>query len=334
VSPTPDWLPPSHHPWSRRHTLVVAGLALAVWLVYAFTGPGADYFGAYTWMVMDPGRLPKVAEHPWTLNPPWMIPYMAPFVTLPGRAGYLVFMLATLAMTLYGAYVFGGRAIPTLLSAQMWWVLWWGQLEGWGILGFALGWLALAKDSWAIMFVALSIAAFKPQVSFIPVLALWWWSGRQRWKSLAAMLALLLASMLVWGPWPLWYLQGITKFVGAQHFGLWNASLGYAALPLFLPALLLPLNREQRLIALTATTLVTSPYLPYYSTILLFCFNIPAWAYLFAFTSYLPNLIGTRLAWNAVVLLPLGVLGWLYWPFIRRGWAKLRHRTPRQASDG
>lgn len=319
--------PETHRPWSKRYTIIVIILAVATWFIYAMIGPGTDYYGAYTWMVLNPEKYPQIAERAWTLNPPWMVPFMAPFITLPGRAGYLAFMAVMIAATLFGAYVFGGRPIPILFSAQMWWVLWWGQLEGWGVLGLVLGWAALMSNSWPVMFLALAIGAFKPQVGFIPVLFLWAWSGKDRWKSMVAFVVLALLSLLIWGPWPKWYLEGILKFVGDNHFGGWNSSLGYLFIPLFLPALLIPLSREKRLIAITATTLIVSPYLPYYSTILLLCFNLPAWAYIFAFTGYIPGLINKAyLAWNSIALLPIGVLLWLYWPFLKQLASKIKNR--------
>lgn len=314
--------------WSRRQWVVTGAVGLGLLLVYAVVGPGLDYFGCYTWMVTLPEKISEVATNVWTLNPPWLVPFMAPFVSLPGRAGYITFMGVMIAMVILGTYWFGGRPVLVLLSAQMSWVLWWGQLEGWGVFALVLGTIALKRKSWFLMFLALAIGAFKPQIGFIPLLGLWWWLGRERWKALAAFVLLTAASIVIWGPWPWWYYQGIIGFVGDGHADTWTASLGLAALPLLLPAVLLPLNRYQRLIALTATGLLISPYLPYYSTILLLAFNLPVWAYLFAFIGYLPNLIGTGLAWNAIVLLPIGVLAWLYLPHLR-AWLEARQDAQR-----
>ncbi len=314
--------------WSRKQWLAVVLVSLALWMVYAYIGPGDDYKRCYTWMVMEPERLESVAVRPWTLNPPWLVPFMAPFVSLPGRPGYLAFMAATIAGIVYSTYVLGGKPIPILLSSHMMWILWWGQIEVWGVLAVVIGVECLRRSvphrkSWLLISLALALASFKPQVSLVPVLALWWWMGRERWKPVIAMLALFILSILIWGPWPVWYWQGIFGFIGDQHHGPWNASLGLWAMPLFIPALLLPLSREKRLIALTATAFIVSPYMPYYSTILLLCFAVPWWAYVFGFLSYLPSLIGTRLAWNAVVLLPILVLIWLYTPIVRE-WLERR----------
>lgn len=310
--------------WSRNYWTSILITGCAVWGLFAWVGPGDDYFRCYTWMVNETWRLPLNAQSPWTLNPTWLAPFMAPFVSLPGRAGYIVFMGVTIALTIYGAFYLGGRPIPILLSAHMMWILWWGQIEAWGILGLVLAWIALERKSWGLMFLALALSAFKPQIGFVPVLALWWWSGRQRWWSLAAMVALFVASLWIWGPWPVWYWQGIFRFVGNQHHGPWNASLGLYALPLFLPAVLLPLDREKRLIALAATTYIVSPYMPYYSTILLLCFAVPGWAYLFGFLGYFPLVLGTRLSWNAIVGMPIGVLLWIYIPILVSWWQARR----------
>ena len=177
------------------------------------------------------------------------------------------------------------------------------------------------------MFLALSMASFKPQIGFAPVVALWWWSGKDRWKSLAAMLGLVIASVIVWGPWPVWYLEGITKYLNDGHHDVLHASFGLIALPLYIPALFLPMDKEKRLIALTATTYLVSPYMPYYSTILLFIFALPGWAYLFGLLGYFPKIFGTTIAWNGVVFLPLTVLIWIYLPIVKQFIARKKNQN-------
>lgn len=301
-------------------------IAICLWSLYAIIGPGADYKVCYTWMVNQPERLPSVADYPWTLNPPWLAVFMAPFVSLPGRAGYIVFIGFSIVLFMYGANHFRAKTALMLLSAQMFWILWWGQIEAFAVLGLVLALLALDKRSWKLMFLALILASFKPQVGFVPVLACWFWSGRDRWKSMAGLIAVFALSLIIWGPWPVWYAEGILKFAGDQHAADWNASIGLKALPLFIPALLVPLDREKRILALTATALLVSPYMPYYSTIILLVMNIPIWAYFFAFTGYFASVVGTALAWNVVALLPVSLLAWLYWPFLKEWISRFRYR--------
>ncbi|HLC34676.1 MAG TPA: hypothetical protein VJJ70_06735, partial [Anaerolineales bacterium] len=116
-------------------------------------------------------------------------------------------------------------------------------------------------------------------------------------------------------------------FSRSTNYRPWNATLGPIALPLFLPALLVPLDRPQRLLALTATAMLDSPYMPYYSTLLLLVFPLPWPLLALAFLGYLPGLIGTTLAWKGVVLLPLGVLAWIYLRAARASWKPEAHTT-------
>jgi hypothetical protein len=314
--------------WTTRQWFVVCALALSVFLFFAMFGPGADFLVGYRNLVVYPERLAEVPQNTWMLNPPWLAVIMAPFIAIPGKTGYIVFVAATLVMFIFGARRFGGRVILLLLSAQMMWVLWWGQIEGLGILALLIGLVALEKKSWFLMFLSLAVASVKPQLVLVPAAAIWWWSGKDRWKALLAMVTLVVFSIWAWGPWPLWYAQAILRFTSNGHSAIWNTSLGLVALPLYIPALLLSLNRQQRLIALIATTCIVSPYMPYYTTILLLCFAIPAWAYFFAFLGYFPNIIGTQLAWNAIVFLPLSVLVWLYWPILRSWLSRKTTPTP------
>ena len=98
-----------------------------------------------------------------------------------------------------------------------------------------------------------------------------------------------------------------------------DTGLGPIALPLFVPALLVPLDPPQRLLALAATAMLVSPYMPYYSTLLLLAFPLPWPLLALALLGYLPSLIGTTLAWKGVVLLPLGALTWVYLTAARAG---------------
>lgn len=309
---------------SRRELTIAIIVAIGLWAVYAFIGPGDDYKRAYTDMVLKPELLSEIPVRPWTLNPLWQNWFMAPFVTMPGRTGYLAFMAFTLGATIWAAYLFGGRPVLVVLSSHMAWILWWGQLEGWAALGLVLGYFALQNRSWIMMWVALMLATFKPQASLIPIATLWWWSGRERWKAAVALVVTAIITVLVWGPWPVWYAQGLLNFMGARHYTNWNASVGLIALPLFIPALLVPLSRQKRLIALTATACLAVTYMPYYSTILLLCMAVPWWTYIFAFTGYLVPFIGP-VGWNMVVLLPATLLLWIYWPIARDWYRRRKH---------
>lgn len=303
----------------RSLRLWVPVVAVALWAVHAWAGPGLDFFGAYRCLVLDTGDYTSRCA---VFGAAWLRPILTPFALLPGRWGYLAFNAASLLMLVYSAAVLQQRptwrVIPLLLSAQVMWILWWGQIDAVAVLGLALALLAGNRQSWALMALGLALVLTKPHLALVPGVFLWWQLGRGRWKCVLALAGLVAVSLVVWGPWPLWIVQGMAQKAGDRTFGSWNASIGWLALPLLVPAALVPLDRPKRLLALTATGLLISPYLPYYSTVILLCFTLPWWAVLFAFLGYFPTLIGTTLAWNGIVLLPIAVLIWLYVPLLSR----------------
>jgi len=305
-------------------TLPIVFLGIFILLLFCQIGPGGDFFVAYHLMVFEPE---KYSNTYGIFSPAWLSPIMAPFETMPERKGYYVFLAVTILSVILAIKTFGGKYLPVLLSAQIFWILWWGQIDGLSILGVVLGWLALEKRSLFLLVAGLVLATVKPQIGLIPILAIWWWSEpKLRWKALGIMAVIAGASIYIWGWWPVWIIKNITGLVDNNRYGTWNISLGLIALPLLIPAVLLPLNRPQRLIALTATLMLISPYMPYYSSILLLCMAIPWWTYVFAFIGFLPNLIGTQLAWRSITFLPILVLIWLYFPFMKTSYSDIRRR--------
>ena len=301
----------------QHYLRLLPGIALAgfIFLLFCQIGPGDDFFGAYRLLVFDPEKY----SHTFGIySPAWLATIMAPFETMPGRKGYFIFIALTIAGIFKTARVFNGKLIPVLLSAQMFWVLWWGQIDGLAILGITLGYLSLERKSLGLLVCGLLLATLKPQIGLIPILAIWWWSDPKiRWRSLLIVLICGLLSVYIWGLWPLWVGQHILGLLGHNAYASWNISIGPAAIPLLIPAIFIPLERKQRITALIATMLLVSPYMPFYSSLVLLCMSIPWWAYIFAFTGFLPNLIGTQWAWKIILLLPLLVLIYLYLPYIR-----------------
>lgn len=287
-------------------------IAVAIIVLYSFISPGLEFFSVYRTLVISPTELEPIFGIPFSYNPAWLAAIMAPFVMLPGRIGLILFIILTVFLLLYSTQVFGGNKLIVLLSAQLNWILWWSQIEALVVFGVVIGWLAMKKKSWLLMFLAISLATLKPQIGLIPIILLWWWMGKDRWKSLVAYIFLLILSMLIWGPWPLWLIDGVLNIASRpETYDSWNASIGTKALILYIPALLVPLEKQDRLMALTAVGLLSSPYLPYYSTILLLCMAIPGWLYPFAFLGYFPTVLGTKIAWNGITLLPLFTLIWV-----------------------
>lgn len=303
-------------------SLLLASGVLSLWLVYAALGPGEDFLGYRAFAL----HLADYNLARGMYSPPWLALLVLPLAVLPGRRGYLLLIGLTLGAGLFAARTLGGKPLVVLLSAQMSWVLWWGQIDALTLLALSLAVLGHTRRSWWLLAVGLMLAAVKPHVVAVPVIALWWWSTGSRLRSLAVAAALVALSLVVWGNWPAVLAERLLPFSQSTSYRPWNATLGPLALPLFAPALLVPLGRPQRLLALAATAMLVSPYMPYYSTLLLFVFPLPWPLLALAFLGYLPSLIGTTLAWNGVVLVPLGVLTWVY---LRAARASRKPEAPR-----
>lgn len=120
---------------------------------------------------------------------------------------------------------------------------------------------------------------------------------------------MLVGGLLICGAWPVTILKRSSELVRSGSYLPWNTSIGWLAAPTILLALCLPVDRPSKLAAVSAAGMLPSPYLPYYSTLLLLVFPLPLWLYPLAFLGYLPGLIGTALAWNRIVLLQFSL--WL-----------------------
>jgi hypothetical protein len=289
---------------------ITVAIAISIWLIYASLGSGLDYFGGYRDLVLGADL---ASQDFLVFAPPWLATLLSPFVYLPDRIGFALFLAFSVFIIVFSTHNLNGHVIPVLLSAQLSWILWWGQIDGLAILGLALAWIAYKKKSWILMTAALLLALLKPQISLIPVLLMWWWMGKRRWKTLLLSAIFGIASLIIWGPWPIWIFSKIIHFTQVRSYEMWNTSLGLIAIPLFIPALFMPLkNRSKRLLAITATTLLVSPYMPYYSTLVLLCFPLSWWIYPFAFLGYLPNILGTEVAWRGITLLPILILLSIY----------------------
>lgn len=274
----------------------------------------------YTDVVIRPGAY----QHNIAIfNPPWLLPILAPWVTMPGRSGFVLFLFLTLITMVVSTRFLKGNPFFVLVSAQLFWILWWGQIEWLAVSGIALAWYAFLKKSWVWMGIAILLTIIKPQLGIFAVIYLWYCS-KDRAKSAVLVGFVGLVSLFLWGPWPLWLYEHARMMIADPAHLMWNASIGWRAFPLLILVFILKKAPQQKVLALVAATMLFSPYLPYYSTIPLFCFPLPLWFFVFSILGYFPALLGTDLAFRGYVLFPTLVLVHLYWMEIEwvaaKGW--------------
>jgi hypothetical protein len=226
---------------------LVAVVAVGVVLAAAYLPPAIDWDRHYVPAVqaLVAGRSPY--EGTGFVNPPWALLPLLPFVAdvTAGRAGLFVLSLAVYALVAVrwgaspvalGLFLVSPTVLHTLLNGNLEWLV---------LLGLPL------PPRWGLFLVLV-----KPQVG--AGVALWWaveaWrdgSWRQMVATVGPVSLALIASLLVFGLWPL---------RAAGHPGQWwNASLWPWSLPVGLGLLVFGVwKRDQR--AALAAAPFCSPY--------------------------------------------------------------------------
>ena len=185
-------------------------------------------------------------------------------------------------------------AVAAFVAMPLWWALFLGQLDGLAMLGvLGLPWLA-------------PLALIKPQIAGFAILC--------RRKCLIVSIGFLLASLAIWGLWPLNLISYHTEHLDAVKWPQY-VTLGLWGLPASILALwLVPgWNADKLMLAGSFITPALIPYqlLPLMPAIA----RLPWWlAWLVALTSWLPVMsnwwgrAGWWLAWVSVALLGAGLV--------------------------
>jgi hypothetical protein len=276
---------------------------------------GFDFVTAYYPQARNGGASIISAQEVYR-NPAWVLFIMTPISWLPVRVAFLVFNLINLGCIWVACRLTGVNRYLVLLSFPALWIFWYGQMDGFVMLGAALGWWAVnagcdpaRKPYW--LGLAFLLLLSKPHLG-APLAAIYFFWSRD-WRTLALMGAVFLASLAIWGiGWPAAWLNTLFSLARSYPVGKdvldlrSNISLYPYGLMAWLAALI-PMPRLEKIITVFSATIVSVPYAPTYSLLSLLVFPIPAWAYIF---SSAPVVFGPAGYW-ITTLAPLGCLAWL-----------------------
>ena len=237
------------------------------------------------------------------------VPYLA----------YLIWTALNIAGIFFAARVFGGSAVIALLSYQMLFNTFYGQITGVIIAGLALVWWGLHRDRPLVVGVGMLLAAIKWQMGLPLILMLWLLaetSWRVRWQALILPAVISLLSLVAYPLWPLAVIQRLGAQPPSYHgsIALWH-SFGALSLLLWLPPLGLPLPRTQRLVALTAAAALAVPYFQHTGLLALYALPI-GWLGLIGNLGYVYVFTGESGLW-VVALMPLIAYAWALIPALR-----------------
>jgi len=206
----------------------------------------------------------------------WLLPIFKFLALLPFKISYSIWITISILGVWFASRVFNGNSVLAILSYQMSYALFWGQISG-IICGFlGLFWWALHHRKWDLAGFAILIAAAKPQSGGLFIFFLWLLANIS-WRNKARVLIIPFIgfsfSLLFY---PGWILDVLSRMDGLYTWG--NISLtqwiGYWSLMLILPAVFLPMKRENRYLALVSVSILASPYFLHTDLLTLFIFPI------------------------------------------------------------
>jgi hypothetical protein len=194
----------------------------------------------------------------------WLLPVMDVLARLPFYLHYALWGGVAVVGIFVAAHVFGGRVPAVMLTYQMLFVTFYGQFTGIMIGALAVFWWAMAQRRWDVAGCALFVAATKYHIAGPFALMLWLLadiSWRDRFRLLAVPVILGAISLIAYPLWPVTVWENMQahppKSEGSLALWQW---VGPFSLVVWLPALLLPLDRGRRVIAVGSAIALGLPY--------------------------------------------------------------------------
>lgn len=208
----------------------------------------------------------------------WFLPVFTMLAKLPLWASYILWSVVNITSLFFAVRLFGGKTYFLLLGFQTFYILLYGQITGIIVGALALFTWALSHKRPFLAGFALTIAASKFQLGIPAALFLWLAadkSWRVRFQALFIPCLVALASLIVYPGWPLLLFNSIRSLPpdSKGSISLWTW-FGPLALILWLPPLLLPMSRHNRLLSLLAAMPLALPYFQQSDLLLLFSFPV------------------------------------------------------------
>lgn len=239
----------------------------------------------------------------------WFIPVLKLFARIPLLPGYFIWGLISIACVFFAARIFGGPPVLALISYQMCYTLFQGQISGWIIGALAILWWGMAHKRWSLAGIGFLISSTKFQSGLlfaVILLLLADISWKERLRVLGIPVILSIFSLIIFPGWPLQLLSVIKQNPpdALGSIALWQW-IGPYALLFWIPPLLLPFPREKRIIILAATTVLALPYFQQSDLLTLFVFPI-GWLPIVGNLGFLASIFGNSM-FHILALIPLAI---------------------------
>jgi hypothetical protein len=286
--------------WLDKNFKTILWWGLALGLVI---GCSVNKFSGFDWYVCFAPQALQVDTN-LILNPMWIYLILSPIAWLPTKLSFMVFLFLNILMIRLALYLSGTNRFALLLSFPALWLLWYGQLDGFVMLGVALGFWSLETHKPVITGFSILLLLVKPHIGIPLGIAYFLWS--RNWKTLLVMLAVFALSCVFWGvEWPIYWVKNLLsagepwRMVQHANIGLFPYGL-IAWLGLFIP-----MSRKDKVIYIVSATIASLNYVGTYSLLILLILQPPWWAFVL---SAAPILLGQNGYWITSLVAPLVIL--------------------------
>jgi hypothetical protein len=256
-------------------------------------------------------------QHSAFLNPFWVLFILKPLAVFPFPVSFVAFALLNAIFIAVSVRFTQPNPYLFLISLPVYRLFTTGQLDGFVMLGTALGWFAVERRRPYLLGLAIVFLLVKPHVGGLIIMLYLWWL--RDWRILIVPLVTLILSQIWWGFW--WPIAWLQTLLSLRHFPggvLVNVSLYPYGLLTWL-VLLVPMPRLERLISIISASMLSFPYAPIYSLLTLLILPLPWWVHV---PVNLPYFMGPTSFWLGAFT-PLLALTWAIW-------RSLEHKIPTQ----
>jgi len=218
-----------------------------------------------------------------------------------------------------GSHLAGGNRYLLLISFPAFWMLWFGQLDGFVLFGTALGLAALRREKPILMGIAILLLLVKPHVGAPLALLYFIWLPRR--DTLLTILFVFALSLIVWGwDWPITWVRNILTIQEEYYVPqTTNISLFPYGLLVWL-ALLIPKTPMDRVKVALSATLLSVPYAATYSILPLLVLPLPWWLYVIGSA---PFFLGPN-GYLLTMLVPIVTIILVIYPSLKAKYIELR----------
>jgi hypothetical protein len=281
----------------------------------AFFAPHPDWHGDLS--IFRTGS--ETLRHPYYAR--WLFSALG---MLPETLTYILLSLLSVVLLFFSVRIFNGKPWMVFTSYALAWTLFYGQIDAIVLAGLAIAWHALRQQQHILIGAGLIIASIKPQMTIPSALLIWYWSP-SKWRPLLIPTLIVLVSFVQWGFWiPAWWtkLRHTPDLINlSRNISLWPIIGGWALL-LWPAVLALPLQRPQKLLATMTCTMLTSPYFPFPSVLMVYCLPVPAWSWALGQVPILAGFVGEWI-YGVARIIPVSILIWIAWPWLHGQFSKI-----------